>query len=788
MNVNIKEVLRGYKGNKLTTFINLIGFTFSMAVCITIFLFVKNELDYDKSFAKADKAYRVLRSITDEDKNIRTPRLAAPYLDVFKLELEGQAEQVFRVYKSEELITYKDNSFIENSFYYTDPGFFDLWDYEFISGNPEDVLQDPNAVVISEAIAAKYFGTASPIGELIELGGGSPLAVRGVIKTDEKPTHLRFDFIASLQLMKNFAFVKDFNVHTMNLYFVLGREKSRDDLYDVALQLSNKYLIDQENLTAFQFQPFEEVYFDTDTKYDVAVHGQKTLVLSFMAIGILIVVIAIANFINLSMVQYNLKLKKVGMKKILGSNSKQLMIESLTESAMAIIISLTVAIIIHLITKQILESAYDLNFSPIYAVENLIYLILFVGVTIFLSGFYPALMTSRVQPLMVIRNQFASGPRAKIYRRALLSFQFFSTTLLIIVSLAMFQQLSLVQNTNLGFDKEQVVVFHSNNRNVYQNRTKIKEQILQIPGVQTVGLMYGGIPGTDHPTLTYQVDVSNTFQWHTALIDENFHELLGISYEAVDPAWLKNELNHDQIIVVNERVVNRLGWSVNEALGKTINVLEEGIAKERKIVGVVKDYHYQSLKHSIEPLILLPMPEWAETFAVKLDQGASQKTLSAIENVWTSTAPDYPFLFNFLDSTYDELYQRETNQMTLFVLFTVISVVLSCLGLLGISGLLVHQRRKEIGVRAVLGATMADILQILSKEFVVIVLISSLLAYPTAYLINNEWLANFAVRIGLNPMNYLFASIALVLLILGIVFVQSVRSGITNPVQNLRSE
>lgn len=389
---------------------------------------------------------------------------------------------------------------------------------------------------------------------------------------------------------------------------------------------------------------------------------------------------------------------------------------------------------------------------------------------------------------MVIRDQFATGPRAVIFRRALLSFQFFSTTLLIIVSLAMFQQLQLIQNTPLGFSKERVLVFHSNNREVYRNRAKIKDKLTKIPGIKSVSLMYGGIPGSAHPLITYQVDGKDKFQWYTALIDENFHSLLGLSYLVVDSAWLSNSLVHDRIILLNEKAVNSLGWTIASALGKSVEVLEKGIPSDRKVVGVLKNYHFQSLKYNLEPLALIPMVDWAETFAVKLSSENLTKTIADVEQVWTSTAPDFPFVYHFLESSFDKLYERETNHLNLFVLFTIISVILSCLGLLGISGLLVQQRRKELGVRSVLGASLINIVGILSKEFIVIVIISGLLAYPSAYFINNNWIDSFATQINNNPLNYIFASIFLSLLIFLIVFIQSVRSGISNPVKNLRSE
>lgn len=343
MGINIKEIIRGFKKNKLTTLINLIGFVFSMAICLTIFLFVKNELNYDKGFKDQSMAFRVLRNVSTGDESYKTPKLAGPYFEVFKLELEGQSSSVFRVYKSDELIKYKENSFIEDNFFYVDEDFFGLWNYNFLQGNPENVLSIPNSIVISKNIAKKYFGDVSAIGEIIELQGGQKYTVNGVIDTKERPSHFEFDFIASMSIMEKLPFTKDWDAHAMNLYFVLNSAKSLDDMRSLEDRISTKYLDNQQAKTKFHFQKFGDIYFDNTAEYDQAKHGQKSIVLSFLAIGILIVVIAIANFINLSMIQYNLRLKSLGMKKILGSTSNHLMIVSIIESAITIILSLFIA-------------------------------------------------------------------------------------------------------------------------------------------------------------------------------------------------------------------------------------------------------------------------------------------------------------------------------------------------------------------------------------------------------------------------------------------------------------
>lgn len=786
MITSIREVFRQLSRGRLSTSINLLGFTLSTAVCLTIYLFAFKELTVDRTFNHTD-SYRVIRQISDANQTISTPKIASPFRDAFSLEFGDLVNQVVRVYKSDELVRYGNDTFIEDNFFYVDKGFFEIWNYPFVAGNANHSLTVPNSVVISKSMAAKYFKDAHPIGEVLFLEN-SQLTVSGIIDTDRYPSHLKFDFVANIERLNKFSFVKDWDAHTMNIYLQANKTASEEELRLMLQQAFRKYKADASSGSTVFLQPFGEIYFDQSTQFDDAAHGQKLMIFAFVGIGVLVILLVLSNFINLAIAQFNFKLHSVGLKKILGVVNGQLIVSVIFESALIVLPATFIGGLLCFILCRAIDDIYSINVSMFLSWSTLGIIGMFSSSIILISAIYPALVIYRIDPINALHGQFKTGQLAGKFRKGLLLFQFFCTTVLIIVCVTIYQQMKFVQKKELGFVKDQVLVFHSNNRGVYKNKEHIKQQLLHVPGVKMAGLTYGGVPGDTHPILTFRTGNSEEFQWYTALIDENFQELLDIRYVAIDSAWTNGRAYYDQAVFLNETAIKRLGWEARQSLGMAIDVLEKGIQQKRRVVGIVKDYHFQSLKKPIEPLALIPKTDWAETFVVKLNTSDLNKTLTAIEQIWLNNAPKYPFTFQFLDDHYDATYRTETQQLKLLIFLTGLLVVLACLGLIGISSLFIFQRRKELGVRKILGASLANLTLILSREFLMVIVVSGLIAYPVAFLISSVWLQNFAFRISINPVLYVGASLFLLAISLLIVLLKSIMSGVTNPLTSLRDE
>jgi putative ABC transport system permease protein len=786
----IKWAIRSILKFRLYSAIKIGGLGIALAVSLIIFHFVRIEYNVDADITHKKHSYRLLRLIEDGNSSYKSATFSSPFKEALLQDLQGKAENIIRVYKSDELVIYEDKNFIEENFIYADTGFFNLFNFQFELGNPHTALRSPGSIILTKETSQRYFGGEDPLNKTLLVDNKYHYTVTGVIEKNKFKSHLDFDFVASIETLDNLPFMKDWDANTLNLYLIARKDIGQTLKNDFS-SLSEKYFYKQKaqaNNTSFLLQEFRDIYFENDVRFDIARHGDKKVLYSFLAIALIVLVIAASNFVNLSTALYYQKLKSTAVKKILGITKYSLFTYSLVESFITIFTALAFACL----TSYFLVEYADNAFNSKLEFDILSLLILGVPISLVLTllcSLYPIAVLSSLRPVDALKGKLSLGTTAISSRKILLLFQFSSTLVLIIVSFVMQKQFLFMQNKNLGFNQEQVLLFNSNNRNIYKNKDFIKQSISKHNDVLGISVMYGGVPGAGHDIFTYSVEgKQEELHWRTALVDENYFAVFGLQIltgRGFSPDGTPLASNE---IVINETAAKELGWSNNEAIGKFIQVVKLDSLPGRKVIGVVKDYHFESLKEILEPLALIPDVGWGETFAVKLTTSDLQASIGSISAVWKGLAPQYPFTYHFLDDSFNRLYAKEIDQGRLFMFFTALSIVICCLGVIGLSTFFLYKRTKEIAIRKLVGASAIDIIYLLSKEFVVLVFVANLIAFPISWLAVNNWMYEFAYKTQIGVTLYLGSGLLLLLIIIFIVLAQSLNTAFGNQINNLRSE
>jgi|AntRauTorckE6833_2_1112554.scaffolds.fasta_scaffold15780_1 putative ABC transport system permease protein len=780
----LKIALRHLKKYKTYTSINLIGLSVGLAVCITISLWVKYELSYDNYHENKANIYRVLNGTSAATQPPLVPALIADNKDLIK-----NAVRFWPIQSPSDLV-YEDQVFVERNITFTDPSIFDVFTHPLIEGSSETALTSPTSIVISQSLARKFFREESPMGKSLNMWG-TDLEITGVFEDVPQNSHHHFEALVPMTLLRTFMgnMLDNWSWNGFYSYVLLDNSTNPSKVENVLPSLYSKYM--GETYNEAQLQPLADIYFNPQDKDIGVAFGNLNYVYILGTIAIFVLIIACVNFMNLATAHASLRTKEVGMRKTLGANKFQLSTQFLSEAIILSSTSLVFALILVELTLPFfsdftgkpLESLLNYNLSTISA---FIGLVLVVGV---IAGSYPAFFLSKFKPINAFKGESDNGlGNSVLLRKGLVSLQFAISTFMIIAALTVFLQLRFMHDKDLGFDDDYVMVMEAKNYPLLYN------EVNKLPGVESMSAAYN-VPGQRFPFYPFRTDEMSPDSlptMRTLRVNTGFIETLGIKMESGRSFDEERSTDLTNSFIINASAAKYLGW--NEPIGRKMywyDFNEDGtsfeIAKEGYVIGVVDDFNYASLHNPIEPLVIHVSQE-VNSAVIRVKPGQVETTIAGVRKIWSETSGGSPFWYYFLDEELDNKYQSELKLGQVFGGLTSLALLISCLGLLGLTVFTTNQRAKEIGIRKVLGASVTNIIALLSKDFLKLVLIGFAFAIPLGWYSMNKWLTDFAYKIELGFGIFLFAGCCAVLIALITVSWQSAKAATANPVNSLKSE
>ena len=767
------------------------GLTIGMSSCFLIFLYVKFELSYDHFHSKADRIYNIVTDINNPTEVLHLG-VAAPAMPVAAKRDFPEIEKQVRFSPGNILVRRGDIKIQEENMAFADSTFFEVFDFPLLKGNPATALRGPLTVVLSETAAKKYFGSADPMGQQLTVFGNSQLAtVTGIMKDMPENTELKTDMLMSMYNGPGDS-TRDQNWDGFGVmaYFLLKPHTNAQALQSkfpaFLVNHIGKFMKDINQTYTYILEPLKDVYLKSTPGN---ARGSLTNIYVFSIVGIFILLIAAINFINLTTARSTERAREVGIRKVVGAERRQLTGQFLGESVMLCLIAfvLSVGVCAALLSSFNFLAGKTIS-TGIFYHPGYILTLLLIGLGIgLLAGIYPALILSAFQPIVVLKGRFATGVRGLLLRKGLVISQFTISIGLIVATLLVADQLTYMRQQELGFSKEQQLVMDTHGDD---HRDALKQEIKTLPGVLSAA-MSSSTPGTGamnaYSIIQNQKGAMQVCSPDLFFVDFDFipqYQITVVAGRAFSRAY---GADTTQSMMLNERAVRMLGYhSPQDAIGRDFDQW----GRKGKIIGVVKDFHYEGLQQEIRPLSLRIEPGGCNMLSVKVSTSDLKKTIAAIEKTWHAVIPNRPFSYFFVDDMFDRQYRSEDRFGKLFLYFAVLAILISCLGLLGLASYSTLQRTKEIGVRKVLGASVAGIVRLLSRDFLLLVGIAFLVATPLSFWLMKRWLDGFASRINIFSAWWIFAAggiIALGIALFTISF-QAVRAAMVNPVDSLRSE
>lgn len=787
----LKIAVRNLLRSKIYSIINIVGLAVGIVCCLLIYLFIRNEMSYDHFHSDGKRIFRVLRTSFSDGNERKIAVTSGPYADALMNDFPAEVKEVVRVYPNNGLVVYGDKAFREEKFYFADSNFFSFFSFPLLKGDPSKVLQEPNSVVISYKVVQKYFGNENPLGKLITVDKEFTFTVTGVFGKFPGNSHLDFDFVASLELFKNYNFFSNWWANTFLTYAKLPASNLKKPLEAKFDQFMEKYLGKDFQRTGIKtgltLEPLDDIYFNSGTSYDWALHGDKDAIYIFSAIAIFILLIACINFLNLSTARSDKRVKEIGLRKVVGALRHNLIIQFLAEAMVITSLATLLALFFIELSLPFFESFLGDKLIVPSSYTVIAYLPGIIAVVGILAGGYPAFILSGFRPIKILKSQLTGNPKSSLLREGLVVTQFSISILMIISTIIIFNQMDFIRNKKLGFNINQVLLLRINNADIYKNRQSFKENLLKYPEIKNVSVM-SGEPGGFFDVFSFKVEekTDDAFRMRTVFTDFDYVKTLRLKIIAGRDFSEDFSTDKSEAVLLNESAVKYLGWNDQNAIGKRLmnNFIDSSY---RKVVGIVEDFHFKSLREKIEPLVI-SISNDTRVIAVKINSAGISHSLGIIKEAFEEAAPQYPFEYEFLDKSFDNMYKNDEERFQLFTTFSILAIFIACLGLLGLSSFTSEQRRKEIGIRKVLGATVSGIVLLLSKEFIRLVLIANLIAWPLAYYFMNDWLEDFAYKIEMNIWNFVVASGIALLIALATICYQAFKAATANPVKSLRYE
>ncbi|MER2999357.1 ABC transporter permease [Pontibacter populi] len=787
------------------TFINIAGLALGLTACLLIGLFVYDEMQYDKFLPEGDKIYRVYNDMSAKEAGSAISSVP-PMFGTTLQESFPEVEKVVRILMlqmdAKNLVEVGDKAIYEKGRTFSDPTFFEVFQLPFKYGSPEKALADKSSIVISDKFSERVFGDIDPVGKEVKVNKIN-FIVKGVFESNPK-FHFPVNFVLPMDAAELPADrMKSWGWQQFYTYVKL-REGADPALVQAKFtDIVQKQIDDDTNQPHSDqpvLQPLHQVYlYSSNLQFDQAFKGNITYVRALSIIAVFILLIACFNFVNLATAKSMQRAKEVGVRKAIGASRTQLMFQFLAET---IILTLISVIFAAALTSLLLPSlnqftGKEMSFNVFSDPANLLLLLSLTIVVGILAGLYPALVLSGFKPVKVLKGAVVADSkvgRIQWLRHGLIVVQFALSIFLIISATIVYKQVAYLHNKDLGFNKEQIMFFQMRGDNMFANYKTFKNELAKAPGIKDVSIGYG-FPGDATAGDRIIVPKNGEKVHHGAtmlMVDFDYIETLDVKVIAGRTFSEKFATDADKAFIINETAVKDLGYgSPEKALGQPLlwpvwSDTNPDSLKEGKIIGVVKDFHVKSLYDKVEPTVLQIFPGANIKVAVKLDEANVAGSIANVKQVWSKFSPDYPLEYIFMDDNFEKMYTSEDKLKTLLWIFTGIAIFVACLGLFGLAAYAAERRKKEIGIRKVLGAENHTIVALLSKEFLKLVIVAALIAFPLAWYAMNKWLEDFAYRIDISLWVFIVAGLVAAAVAFFTISFQAIKAARANPILNLR--
>ncbi len=785
--------LRNLVKHKGYSIINILGLVMGLSVFILISLYVNYEFSYDKYHARSDRIYRIIqhqpeKNFVNSDYFAFTQGPLGPTL------MEKYPEVISAVrlnYTNNVLISYGNKSFIENDLFYADQEVFEIFSINLLKGNPSTALNDPGSVIISDKMAEKYFGNKDPIGEIIKVQDSVELEISGVLENMPQNSHFRMEFILPFE-----AYIErsEMNAEKWSpgwyclTYVLLANDADPIALEEKLVSLSAEVFKINNIKSRLVLQSLNRIHLYSNINGEISNNGDIKYVILLSSIALLILLIACINYMNLETARSARRGREVGIRKIVGAQKKQLIMQFLGESTFLTILSFGLSILVVEMILPVFNAHFERNISLslLSSVIFLLFLFALILFTSLVSGSYLALLISSFKPIAILRGTFTRGSKGTGLRNVLVVFQFTVSIILIICTLVVRNQLKFIQKTDVGYSKDQIVVFRlqgggreAKNLETIKNELLNNSQILKVSASSSLPNRITSFNRVTWPECSSEPKLT----MYIGEVDYEFCELYDI--KIVSGRNFSRDFPSDAggVILINEAAAKALKWK--SPLGRR---LSHWNGRDYEIVGIVKDYNFHSLHSKIEPMYLILRPNISTYLSVKISGYHIPETIGFIKGEIKKFSPQYPFVYNFFDDVFDRAYRAEQEMGKMFIVYSGMAIFIACLGLLGLVAFTVENRIKEIGIRKVLGASVSSIINLLSRQFLKCILLSNIISWPIGYYAMNKWLQRFAYRVNLNVWIFIISGLAALIIALLTVSYRAIKAATANPVDSLRYE
>ena len=801
-----KIAVRNLLKYKFISFINLFGLTVGLACCLLITTYILNELSYDRSNKNANRIYRVTRSFNNMEGvvSLNLSTISPPFGYYLPTDFPDIQKMTRLLDIGLTPVRYQEKIFNEEHAFYADENLFDVFSVNVLKGNSQKALNDPFSIMLTEETAKKYFGNEDPMNKTLRFNSQFDFKVTGIYKAFPENAHMHPGMLMSFSTLKDSAVYGDQQLRTnwgnnsFFTYLLLPENYPAQKMVAqfpafIDRRMPRRNGNQPSKFTKLDLQQLTEIHLYSHTDYEAEANGDISRVYIFSAIALFILLIACINYMNLSTARSALRAREIGIRKVIGARKKELIIQFLSESVLLCWVAILLAVGFAVLALPWLNkvSGQALAINTLLQWKIIIPIILTPFIVGIISGLYPALFMSSFQPVKTLKGLFKVSGSSISFRKVLVVAQFSISIILIITTAVVFQQLHYIQSRALGFDKDRVATMSYTNE-VSKQYDAFRNSLLQNAAFKDVSRSSRIPTGRLLDNMGASIISGDSLRPVTAdikyvSVDYDFISAFGIPMAA--GRFFSRDFGTDtSSYVVNESSISALGWkNAQDAIGKDFKYGN----RQGHIIGVMKDFHFESMHQKIAPMVLLMFPASVQSFnnvSIKIAGSNISEAVSYMEATWKKYFPETPFEYSFLDDNFNRLYQSEQRQATLFTAFACIAIFIAFLGLFGLSAFAITQRIKEIGVRKVLGANTSSIVALLSKDFLKLVGIAAVMAFPVAWYAMNSWLKDFAYRINLQWWVFVLAAVLAALIALITVSYQAIKAAIANPVKSLRTE
>ena len=800
---HLKIAYRNFIRHKLYSFINVFGLAIGLSICMIISLWVLRELSYDRFHEKGHRIYRIERELFRDNLYRRWPITGGLYKQAL-IDDFPEIENAVRFWRREFAIKDHKNDHHRQGMFAVDNSVFEIFDFSLEDGDEQSALSDPMTVVLTRENADKYFGKGEAVGKSLTFeweGEQTDFKVTGILDQVPENSHIHFDMLISIASFAEEEF-SDWRSNYLYTYVLVSKNTSKSQLEGklktfVTQRLEPYYgdllILNREmgihEVLKMHLVPITDIHLHPSTNWEVEAGGSISSVYIFSSIAILILIIACMNFVNLSTARASKRAKEVSLRKTVGAEKRQLRVQFIQESVLLAFVSLALALVISSLFIQTYNDIFaeNLSLSLLLQLKNLLLLLgatFAVGV---MAGLYPAFYLTRFEPVEVMKSGPVSGSGKSIFRRNMVIVQFGISIILIIGLFTVYKQMKYIQTRSLGFDKENVVILPVRSQQISQNYQSFRNDLKSNPQIISASAS-AEVPADFHYSNTNyrRLDSDEPIILYLFFCDYDYVDTYGM--EVIAGRAFSRDFGTDTegTIMLNESGVHRFGWKPEEAIGKKLKgpYSEEAV----KVIGVVKNFNYKSLRREVEPMAMLLYPDYIRKISVRIMPGDIGRTLNFIHKVWETVFPGDQFEYSFLDNRINQLYEREKKMQDLFIIFSALSILVACLGLLGLVSFTAELKTKEIGIRKVLGASTGHVIVLLSKEFIKWIMLANIVAWPLAWFMMNKWLQNFAYRANIGWIVFFLAGFVTMAIAVFTFIFQTVRTASAKPVDSLRYE